>query len=677
MRSGLFVVSLTVLQLFATGVQAAEPMYKVEDGFRLYAPEVCCPNEQAAFTANGESAYFFDDQLWVYDASGQETLHYQTPGDLPAEFANVAMGRNNDLYFVLWDGGNAVAIDADAAIPGDSGNPQSVIARMDRADGTLLDTSRLDFLPSTIGVLLQADDGSVVVANHSEYAPVHLLWLDENLKTLKAAFDSAADWRTLNDVALVPGSPNIAWVAGSSSDPAFASTDGTAIADNGEPHGVLLKIDLSTGSVLYATVLGTGWSIIGLHVIADSVYFAGNAQTADLPVTGDARQSELAGERDGFYGKMKQDGEIQHLSYFGGNSFDGFEHIRLDSSGRPVLAGLGYSGDLPASVPSFMDLPSSPGGLNSFVLVLSSDFQQVEFLTFIGGSMTWPPGWEPRTLPQALHVGSDDSLHLFLTTTTWDLPALRGPTPESAYQPGGILRLEKNGMWLQDLDVVMPAYVNSEYRHVLQADGGTPPYRYFLAAGHLPDGLEISAEGELRGTPTQTHPYTGDQYNWLTVGIEDANGGMAMDQKLLAVFPELQASFEQLEPCCGAGIYSGSDIEYRVSASGGYGEQPYAFALVEAPDGLGITWNSENPHEAIIDGTVSESGSYTIRVRVTDALGRSAVFEQSLTVQDPPAESPGDDSPESGSSGGGSLFWLLAGLVWARVRRVRQPGPLR
>jgi hypothetical protein len=58
--------------------------------------------------------------------------------------------------------------------------------------------------------------------------------------------------------------------------------------------------------------------------------------------------------------------------------------------------------------------------------------------------------------------------------------------------------------------------VGVSYNQVLTANEGTPPYQWSIASGQLPQGLSLTAAGELIGTPTQSGGFG------FTVRVEDA-----------------------------------------------------------------------------------------------------------------------------------------------------------
>lgn len=62
--------------------------------------------------------------------------------------------------------------------------------------------------------------------------------------------------------------------------------------------------------------------------------------------------------------------------------------------------------------------------------------------------------------------------------------------------------------------------VGAEYGHVVRAVGGTAPYTYEAESG-LPDGLTLSADGEISGTPTT------EGESSVVVKVTDAGGAVA------------------------------------------------------------------------------------------------------------------------------------------------------
>jgi matrixin/putative Ig domain-containing protein len=73
--------------------------------------------------------------------------------------------------------------------------------------------------------------------------------------------------------------------------------------------------------------------------------------------------------------------------------------------------------------------------------------------------------------------------------------------------------------------------INRLYRQALSATGGTPPYRWSLAGGALPPGLDLSLAGVLEGTPSATGFFS------IDVMVRDSIGGQTgTHQRQLSLF---------------------------------------------------------------------------------------------------------------------------------------------
>ena len=77
----------------------------------------------------------------------------------------------------------------------------------------------------------------------------------------------------------------------------------------------------------------------------------------------------------------------------------------------------------------------------------------------------------------------------------------------------------------------MAVGVPYEFNLQAVATGGTPPYTFGVASGSLPDGLDMTAEGDLSGTPTQAGDTT------IVITLSDSAGG-SVDQSFTCMVQE-------------------------------------------------------------------------------------------------------------------------------------------
>ncbi len=76
-----------------------------------------------------------------------------------------------------------------------------------------------------------------------------------------------------------------------------------------------------------------------------------------------------------------------------------------------------------------------------------------------------------------------------------------------------------NGLEILTASAMVPATPGGEIEVVLEAAGGTPPYRWMLARGRLPQGIALTEEGVFQGTAP-----VADTVAEFTLTLEDAGG---------------------------------------------------------------------------------------------------------------------------------------------------------
>jgi hypothetical protein len=81
------------------------------------------------------------------------------------------------------------------------------------------------------------------------------------------------------------------------------------------------------------------------------------------------------------------------------------------------------------------------------------------------------------------------------------------------------------------------AVVGTPYQQTLTASGGTPPYAWALLSGGFPDGLSLSANGQITGTPTASGSWVYTYPFQVYVGVTDAAAQNAAQAFGMTVLP--------------------------------------------------------------------------------------------------------------------------------------------
>jgi hypothetical protein len=116
------------------------------------------------------------------------------------------------------------------------------------------------------------------------------------------------------------------------------------------------------------------------------VIMVGYTDSDELPVTGNAIQSDLNGETDGFILKLDpQSFEISYLSYFGGSDSDSIGDIEINPVDGFYLTGFTISNDFPGTdAPTFQS--SITGSERDIFLARFNEAFELEYATYLGGS---------------------------------------------------------------------------------------------------------------------------------------------------------------------------------------------------------------------------------------------------------------------------------------------------
>lgn len=290
---------------------------------------------------------------------------------------------------------------------------------------------------------------------------------------------------------------------------------------------------------------------------------------------------------------------------------------------------------------------SAVGGTGSFTW-------SIEYLgdTMIAGLTFDPATAELRGTPEASAEGRHE---LRLRVTSGNVSAVRDYTL-FVTQPTIPLSVVSSRL--------PPALRLESYQVQLIAVGGTPPYRWQVQSGNVPNGLGLSDDGELGGEP-QDDP---DGYSF-TVAVTDLAGITATGVVSIDVIAtDVSVSITNADI---ANALVGQYYEQFFTVAGG--TAPHTWRLDVDAQIPGMTFNAG---EASFTGTPTVAGDYPLIVEVRDANGlidRNAYVFEVLA--------PGDLVITTGNSSETQLPRGIAGTPYlakdgstVRLRAVQRSG---
>ena len=153
--------------------------------------------------------------------------------------------------------------------------------------------------------------------------------------------------------------------------------------------------------------------------------------------------------------------------------------------------------------------------------------------------------------------------------------------------------------------------VGSPYSANLGAEGGVQPYTW--SATGLPAGLQISAQGQISGTPTAAST------SRVTFTLTDATSTAVQTVLTISITTPLTVVTNALPNSVVA-------IPYGANVVAQGGVTPYSWTATGLPSGLSISSSGQ------ISGTPTSAGTSSVNVRVTDDTGAQASRTLSLTI---------------------------------------------
>lgn len=249
-------------------------------------------------------------------------------------------------------------------------------------------------------------------------------------------------------------------------------------------------------------------------------------------------------------------------------------------------------------------------------------------LKAVGGASPYRWGLKSGKLPDGL-VLSDQGVISGVPGTTGEVAFEVQATDQSGQSVFASLSIDIDPP--PELSILSPgalpvAAVGVPYRFEFKAAAGTAPYSWVKKKkakfGTLPDGLTLSADGVLSGTPTT------QGVSNFTVFVTDSINRQARKPLTLEVGPPpppLSIRTESLPQAL-----QGLPYNAALDASGGVGPYTWSIESGALPDGLTVT------SSGVISGRATTVGATSFVVRVKDSLGTSSIRSLFLIVSQPP-----------------------------------------
>jgi len=175
----------------------------------------------------------------------------------------------------------------------------------------------------------------------------------------------------------------------------------------------LAKVSSDGNDLQWSTFIGGSAEENGRGVGVDSsdnVMVTGAVTSSDMQVY-NAFQPEYGGNCDTFIGKFSPDGEVQTMSFLGGNQLDHAYDIEADASDQIVIIGRTLSDDYPLY---YSIQPNRTGHLDLTITIMSNNMESLVISTLFGGSK--------EDSGESVSISSDGKIVITGRTASDDIP---------------------------------------------------------------------------------------------------------------------------------------------------------------------------------------------------------------------------------------------------------------
>jgi hypothetical protein len=159
---------------------------------------------------------------------------------------------------------------------------------------------------------------------------------------------------------------------------------------NGGVDLYVAKLTPDGSGLVYGTFIGdAGKNWNNTHNLAidnqGNAYISVCATSSSFPTTSGAFQKTISGGIDWGVAKFSPTGSLISSTLIGGNSYDNPDGIYVDDAGNIFITGETQSTNFPGiSIASYQ--PQNNGGHDAVLVILSADFKEILYSTYMGGS---------------------------------------------------------------------------------------------------------------------------------------------------------------------------------------------------------------------------------------------------------------------------------------------------
>ena len=160
-----------------------------------------------------------------------------------------------------------------------------------------------------------------------------------------------------------------------------------------------------------------------------------------------------------------------------------------------------------------------------------------------------------------------------------------------------------NNLTFQTQTPLRSVYVGFPFQQKIAVTGGTPPYVYELFNQKLPEGIHLSEDGYLRGTPQTIDAAT------FTVNVSDYEGQTAQETFSIDFVEQLMIQTSSLDNAIAGNVYR----QQLLAIGGSTGEYKWKLVSNNMPDGMQL-----DPITGVFSGTPQKSGKWILTFVVQD-----------------------------------------------------------